>query len=342
METFHKTNTLEDSTNPPQPPLITMAEALRGAIPRDKLRTNSFRMLDHLARRTMELIREGKEPQIATKEIYIDLDGNPNQGASAWVSTLWKEIETKHYEQIKPIVIQRCREMGLSHYPRPAKLNGSPALYQLEAYPLDAMPLSTAISEREDGLQHSRGAVTYEQDLTLKLSRLGRLVFGSGLAWTLWKKLTLASVIAIITILLLAFLFVGYGVLLQRHTPLSAADVLTLMLVVAGPWAITRKIDELTRIFDDRIVIAPDWALSWKEFGATMELEGEPENGGTRVIKVARYTARCPICDGMLKLDKGEPDFPRRLVGRCSKSPREHVFSFDRITRIGLGLIPPL
>ena len=37
-------------------------------------------------------------------------------------------------------------------------------------------------------------------------------------------------------------------------------------------------------------------------------------------------------------LKDGEPDYPRRLVGRCHESPREHVFSFDRVTRRGCVL----
>lgn len=37
----------------------------------------------------------------------------------------------------------------------------------------------------------------------------------------------------------------------------------------------------------------------------------------------------------MIKLDRGEADFPRRIVGRCEEHPREHVFSFDRMLKRG-------
>ena len=34
----------------------------------------------------------------------------------------------------------------------------------------------------------------------------------------------------------------------------------------------------------------------------------------------------------------GVSDYPRRLVGRCDESPRERIFSFDRVTRRGVTL----
>lgn len=341
MGNKQENNDVEDAGRCCAETLIQMAEALRDAIPRDKARVNAFRVLDYLARRTIELVREDKEPLIPTKDIYLDLDGNPNLEPSAWLSPLWSVIENKWYEQIEESVITRCRALGLAQYPRPVKLGGSPTLYRLDACPIEASQAEapaprTRVGERSAGL-----GVTYEPDLTLKLSRLGRLVFGGGLAWTRSKKFALAGVILGATLALVVMTYLGHSALLRSRSALSAADLLAFVVIIGGPWAFIRKVDKMMRIFDDRIVIAPDWTLAWKEFGATMELEGDSENGGTRAVKVVRYAAPCPICDGLLRLDRGEPDYPRRLVGRCSQSPREHVYSFDRITRRGVALVVP-
>lgn len=51
-----------------------------------------------------------------------------------------------------------------------------------------------------------------------------------------------------------------------------------------------------------------------------------------------KYASQCPVCEAEVLLDKGEPDFPRRIVGRCQESPREHVYSFDRVTKTGMRL----
>lgn len=64
---------------PAKEPTILMAEALRASIPRDKARINAFRVLDYLALRTIELVQAGEEPEIPTKDIHVDLGGNPNQ-----------------------------------------------------------------------------------------------------------------------------------------------------------------------------------------------------------------------------------------------------------------------
>lgn len=95
---------------------------------------------------------------------------------------------------------------------------------------------------------------------------------------------------------------------------------------------------DIFRLFDDRIMVAPEWALAWKEFGATVEINRAKNPDEASTILVRRYTATCPVCGRMVKLDRGEPDFPRRVVGRCEDNPREHVFSFDRSSRLGLLL----
>ncbi len=51
------------------------------------------------------------------------------------------------------------------------------------------------------------------------------------------------------------------------------------------------------------------------------------------------YSAKCSICDGRVEVQGGGLQFPFRLVGRCIESPREHVFSFDHVTRTGRPLI---
>lgn len=342
MKELHSINHLDESGESASEMLIQMAEALREAIPRDKARINAFRVLEYLAQRTIELVRDGKEPLIPTKDIHIDLAGNPNQDPSAWLSPLWTAIEKKFYDQIEATVIERCRKRGLSQYPRPARQRGSPTRYGLKGCLLDTSQEHTPISEASVGTRLSDRTASYHQDLTLKLSSLGRFIFGRGLAWTRSKKVILATLILCTTLVLAIVIFFSYAAFGQSDSPLSAADVVAILFFLGGPWVVMRWIDKQMRIFDDRIVIAPDWALAWKEFGATMELEGESENGGTRTIKVVRYTAPCPICDGTLKLDRGEPDFPRRVVGRCSNSPREHVYSFDRITLRGVALNSPI
>ncbi|MBL8483485.1 MAG: hypothetical protein JNJ60_14905 [Rhodocyclaceae bacterium] len=91
--------------------------------------------------------------------------------------------------------------------------------------------------------------------------------------------------------------------------------------------------------------MANDSPFAIEEPGVCLELAtpSTPANGARppRVLRLVKYAALCPIGSAQLLLDKGEPDFPRRIVGRCTESPREHVFSFDRATHSGDRLRGP-
>jgi hypothetical protein len=126
-----------------------------------------------------------------------------------------------------------------------------------------------------------------------------------------------------------------------RVTPLNARDVLFLAILFGAPWATLRYLEQSFLLFDDRITLASEWFLAWREDGATIEIIRSERDEVPNTILVRRYTATCPVCGSMVKLNKGEPDFPRRIVGRCIESPREHVFSFDRVTRSGTPLRRP-
>lgn len=52
---------------------------------------------------------------------------------------------------------------------------------------------------------------------------------------------------------------------------------------------------------------------------------------GVGKYSLVQYRSVCPICQSEVWLDSGRKQFPGRYVGRCSDSPLEHVFSFDRV-----------
>jgi len=90
----------------------------------------------------------------------------------------------------------------------------------------------------------------------------------------------------------------------------------------------------MTRLAEDRIICAGG-AEAFKEQPGQLEFV---RSNGIRTIHLIRYSSICTICGASVAVEKGEPDYPRRLVGRCAESPREHVFSFDRVTRKGKAL----
>lgn len=318
------------------PDIVALAKVLSATIPEDKRRVDAYRVLAYLAEETSKQSPGGALPvKIATKTIHLDLGGNPNREPAAWLSPIWNRLCDQVMPSLEPVLIEHCRQAGLSHFVTVRKAEGNPTYYYLEPKPLP--PSGDRGDAGSAAEELPAGVLRYEPDITLKLSRLGRLFFVHELKWTdgkRWSFLSWHLLMLLFAVVVGAVLFLA---LLGSTKPLSGGDLVLLMVMVAIPWGTYRQLESSFRLFDDRIALASDWLLAWKEQGATMEIVRAHDDNPSTIL-VRRYTAKCPICGAMVKLDQGEPDFPRRLVGRCAESPREHLYSFDRVTRQGVLL----
>jgi hypothetical protein len=94
------------------------------------------------------------------------------------------------------------------------------------------------------------------------------------------------------------------------------------------------------RLVANRVTLAPLFLqpLTSKHGDYLLELRLN-EDRGKNALYLVRYVADCPICgtDGheKVRIESGRREFFGRLVGRCDRSPNEHVFSFDHVTRQG-------
>ncbi len=311
---------------------VRLSEILIEAIPSDRRQIWSGKVMAYLASQTALSVAQGKgPPRLPTKAIHVDLGGNPNQEPSAWLSSIWKDIESRHYPEIEERVIDLCRQAGLPVYPVLEKDNGKPAFYRLGT---KALPPSES-TVTEDGDEPPPNTIRYKRDLSLELSWLGKLFFNQGLKWTPFKRYSYLSwqLLFLISVAVLDFLL--WVILWYRKEPVTGQDLLLIAMAIGLPWGAYWHFSGIFRLFDDRIMIAPEWTLAWKELGATVEITRSKDTDAPSTIHVHRYSAGCPICGWMVKLDRGEPNFPRRIVGRCEEHPREHVFSFDRSSKRG-------
>lgn len=333
--------TISTSENPigdtQKPQTAALSQVLLDSIPHDKQHQDAYRLLRYLAEETLKDGSNNSFARVTTKIIYADLPGNPNSEPSKWLNQIWKTVNDRVFPALQPALIRRCREQGLAHYPTVHKTSGNPAYYYLDAESLpDNVPESTAFREVGDS---EPWALAYEPDLTLRLSRRGKFLFGKGLILSDRKRWAIAVWYMFQILGATAATCLLWMVLALDKSPISLSHLMAGLLMVAVPWFLYRRIESMMHLLDDRIGLAPDWMLHWKEFGATVEIVKGESSDKRRRIQVLRYTATCPVCRAMVKLDRGEPDFPRRLVGRCEESPREHVFSFDRVTRSGAALV---
>lgn len=93
----------------------------------------------------------------------------------------------------------------------------------------------------------------------------------------------------------------------------------------------------------NRIIVAP--ILMQTNDGSNAQIEcvttekiRESTGKPIRKLRVVSYASKCPLCQSRIELESGGKEFHQRLIGRCSESPIEHVFSFDRVLKIGWPL----
>ncbi len=239
---------------------VRLAEILIEAIPGDRRQLRSGKVMAYLASQTRDSVARGKgAARVPTKAIHADLGGNPNQEPSAWLSPIWAEIEDRRYPEIEATVIDLCRQAGLPVYPILEKDNGKPAFYRLGAKALPP-PESTLF---EDDDEPPPNTVRYKRDLSLELSWLGKLFFNQGLKWTPFKRYSYLSWQLLFLISVVGFDLVLWLILWNRKEPVTGQDLLLMAMAIGLPWGANWHFSGIFRLFDDRIMIAPEWMLAW-------------------------------------------------------------------------------
>lgn len=265
--------------------------------------------------------------------------------ASSWLAGYKDQFESEH-ERIRPILNEEAIEKGIAFRVdlEVTETNGGG---ESNEYGLCFMPVvnesgSSEFRKTTENVQPSPKPAIYQPDIAPRLSFRGELVFGEE-GYVLKgarRNFILAVAIAPCVVISAAVATIVWSMLAYAR-PISTADLVLFAIIAVLAYAGVKYLSAFLNLGNNRISLAPDWALKDHDPGTTIEIIGDRSIGETPVIKIRRYTAECPICGGMLRVAEGEPDFEQRLVGRCTNSPREHVYSFDRQTKRGRPLITP-
>jgi hypothetical protein len=254
------------------------------------------------------------------------------------------------FVQMLPLarIIEFARKQGLNSYPNlgyfipPKGGRGNESRYWLVAEPLPEIN-----DDEQPSLSHIDKAigqtnVHYEivEDGGVKAAWGAKWLFHSGeirlSSWHIWGILGWLFILGGGTV---ALSFISW-ITLTVPKPVTTRELTMILSIFVFPYAIwVLAIKPWIRLFDDRIVLAPELLVAIEEKPAQLVLF---RDGDLRLIRLVRYSAPCPVCGATIYLDDGSPDYPRRLVGRCYESPREHIFSFDRVTQKGTILRSPL
>lgn len=169
---------------------------------------------------------------------------------------------------------------------------------------------------------------------TVKPSWLARPFFGSG--WFKTKSLRglLFACTVLVPMVCIAGLVLVVWMMLFVKRPVTTADLAFFVFASGLGWMLWISIRDLWWLLADRIIPASAVLLSWSEESAQLECF---KDGNVRFIGLVRYSATCPVCAAAVELRYGEGQEHRRLFGCCVEAPQEHVFTFDRVTRRGIG-----
>jgi hypothetical protein len=271
-----------------------------------------------------------------------------NSDANDWID--WKRTVLRYWESRENLIIDTAKKRGLKFYPKPDRIStqGGP---DLTTYLIKAEPLPEISDEAEaEPFQEQLGRVVARQQTAIhyEIAEDGEVKPAWGTKWLLQDgqiRLSIRHISAVIGFLVMlwggAIMFSYFSwAILSAPKPITTRELIIFLSIFVVPYAIWGfVIKPWMRLFEDRIVRAPELLVDVNEKPSQLELF---RDGDLRLIRLVRYFAPCPICGATIYLDEGSPDYPRRMVGRCSESPREHIFSFDRVTRKGIILRGPI
>ena len=258
----------------------------------------------------------------------------------------WNKLQ-KTWEQKREGLEQIFEAAGASLFPSLDKIEGGGA-GRPSRYRITWVPLSSATEGREVGTDtlgvpanfdaevgKPRSLVRYICEDITDAGLLARtFVHGYRLTgWRRWLMVTVVGLPLLISLLLLLLLLFTVVMWTTQGTTLVAQSFVSLLLFFGVTWSCVGPLLN-TGVY--RIVSAP-WWMQCDDGSRLLELRTPPKYP-ERAIKAVRYTAACPICRGTVSVASGGIEFPWRLVGRCENSRREHVYSFDHVTRSGKSL----
>ena len=334
-----KQGAMESTTTPENTDLEQVARCLMDYLNVHGKNAQLYQVLQFLAESTLSRLAEGMDPRFNYYKIREGVTRETEGDASAWFSRHWKSLTGDFRLRCEEGIQKFAADQGLDVYPWVEKHEsdggaGNQALISLIALPI---PEILAPKKSADATPHD---ITYIPAENLKLSWWARWLFDENQVAEGWRKwLLIWPTILYVALTVAGSIFVLI-VLSHSKQPVTTGDVAAMLIIVLFNWLAYRSLQQFTRLVDDRIIMASESMLGFKEFGVCLELfrPNAKEVGAPKKARMIKYAAQCPVCSAQVLLDVGEPDFPRRIVGRCQESPREHVFSFDRATRGGYRL----
>jgi hypothetical protein len=263
----------------------------------------------------------------------LDLDAKGEAKASRKVRSAFEDLREIWLRKQEGIEQHFRDDLGWLQLPAPDKSQGGGRGHQTQ-YFLTLQNLSSQ-TKLDTARSHPipEGGVRYHTEDSEQRRWLTRAM-SDGFLLTGWRAGLFTLFVVSSLLLALFFGFVALaGVLGWLPLPTTLAAVFLTTAVLAG------SAMPIKRLSEDRMIRAPWWLQGFFDpYDDKLLLLRRNEGQQANEVVLARYLADCPICGSKVRIDSGGREFHGRLVGRCGRVPREHVFTFDPYTRVGSPL----
>lgn len=318
-----------------------LAETLLGFLKLSSNEKKSHRFLREIAYEIIKKTSVGKDPYISTKEIFYKLfSGNDESQASSLLANIWKSLPKLHDEIRTRLIEYAVNNCEMDVYPWIEKQDSDGGAGNLVKYRLVGIKIDIAKvigpNIYRNKIQHD---IEYVAVQDFKPTFVGKLLFGHSNEIIGAKKWIMVFTPFFQMIFYVVMIFSLF--LLLKDKTLSSISFYYIALLVGAVWFLIDKINRFNRFTEDRIILASDYFMSWDETSILQEMVTVKDDRGNdlyKKVQLTKYVGVCPICSSQVELAKGEPDYPRRIIGRCKESTREHIFSFDQITKLGKNI----
>jgi len=291
-----------------------------------------------LAKKTLDRLISGK-PAIFNSANIADLVGQKvsSDRATAWLSKVWKDLEQR-LEERRTGFQDTARQASLSIYAWPKKSTGAGGAGNSSTYAMEFLKLP---EEGEKPVSAPSCEISYVQELTLEPAFWAKPLLSTGFVLSGWRRTTFIGFgVAVIGAVGLALLWTLYAISGTWSSIQVGGVLLLLMFAAMVTWLGTSILRPFSQLLDRRIIMAPDALVAFRELNVQLEMSREKSETGEpfRLIRLVRYSGKCPTCGETVHVVDGGREFYGRLVGRCEEHPVEHVYSFDRYAKRGLSL----
>jgi|GEM_PF-6928997 len=250
-----------------------------------------------------------------------------------YINRIWKEL-VEAFEVIQPSIENDARKAEYRKILKPRKTD--PKTGRVEFYFEEVGFEATELNE--DSRTHSKDGkrlIHYERTKNPKPSFLGK--FFSKIL------LTRAAFVSIYAALPMAVLLVWYFwyqyLRFYNDGYITNGYFLFTFIGLCSAWVFRAYYF----VESEAIVKAPMWVGSFSgEKHVQLELRKSEnlDRDGDPIpeIGLTIYKSKCLVCGSTVVVDNGMREFKGRLIGKCTASPREHIYSFDHITQKGVPL----